>query len=180
MTQLQNSVYICRLLAKITDTSVTYLLSSILQWFCSEKSSSGDKFLCINLNLWIFIFIMNVHNTKGNFSVSERSVLTLRWKLWNLIQSRPLHQTLQPGWWSEGGERHCWWVKTLQQDKILYSTVLFSITGLHFSHACLFIHTDWVLLWILGYRVLSRHGFSRAITWKWKFSQGRFLLKCDD
>lgn len=49
-----------------------------------------------------FIFIMNVHNTEVNFSVSGQSVLTLRWKLWNLTQSRPLHQTLQPGWWSEG------------------------------------------------------------------------------
>lgn len=32
------------------------------------------------------------------------SILTLQWKLWNLIQSRPLHQKWQPGWWSEGGK----------------------------------------------------------------------------
>lgn len=66
-----------------------------------KKSSSRVSFVCINLNSWILSLSWMCTTLKGT-SVCLRSILTLRWKLWNLNRSRPLHQTLQPGWWSEG------------------------------------------------------------------------------
>ena len=111
----------------------------MLQWFCTKQIFYQSFVSVHQLEFIDFIFIMNMQNNTGNLSVSERSVLTLRWKLWNLTQSRPLHQKLQPGWWSEGGECYC----IHQLDKYCIA-LCYSASQVHMFllPACSFIPTE--------------------------------------
>lgn len=93
--------------------------------------------------VYIYVSLLTLQGTECVIN----SILTLQWKLWNLIQSRPPHQKWRPGWWSEGGH-----TAVKFSAAVTTKCILSGIICTLFSMA-VFIDADCGRLGILGYRV---------------------------